>query len=134
MTVENMTYGGEQVPCSNCGLISLDLVGKPPRCPTVQRCDAVKRGMSLGGKIWSTKKVSYELNAEEIASIREAVLTWQEWHAEEAAEGAILLTAILDEAVKSGAETYFCISCSEGPFSSPQEVLLHREKHHKLSA
>ena len=90
--------------------------------------------MSLGGEIWSTKKVSYELDANEIASIRKAVLLWQERNANENAEGAILLMAILDEAEKTGAKTYFCSACSEGPFSSPKEVLAHREKHHKLSA
>lgn len=135
-TTENKDYGesaGLQV-CMTCGLHAKDLVGDPPRCPVTQRCDAVKNGQSLGGgKQWpNTKYSNFELDTAEQNSVKRAVISFQSKEAEEKAEGAIQLMAILDE-VKTKRVTagqfFQCTDCA-AEFLSPEAVLLHRQKEH----
>lgn len=101
-TRENLDFTTGWKKCSVCGLVTNDLQGDPPRCPVSWRCERVKNNRTLGGKVWEDLKArrDYSLTAEDQASIRAAVLKWKERNAEEAAEGAIILTAILDEAAK----------------------------------
>ncbi len=131
-TIENKDYSeaaGLQ-RCSVCGLWEKDLVGTPLRCPLAARCTAVKTGKSLGGlPIWPTNKVNfYELDAAERGSVRDAVFAWQTARADDQAEGAILLDAIMDDAhrMKAAAGKKFrCGDCNM-EFDSAGEAIQHK--------